>query len=133
MFSKLLKLAVAALVIHGAFRIGSAHWTYYQFEDRLTQIAQFGDRRKDPELCKEAAEAAGQLHVPVSMDAVSVRRGGNPAFNCEKGFQAGGAVAGVPPGKITFEAAYTEMIQVLPGYKYAWGFKPHIEVWARPY
>ena len=133
MLSKLIKLAIAALVIHGAWRIGSAYWTYYQFEDRLTQIAQFGDRRKDPELCKEAAEAATLLHVPVSMDAVSVRRGGNPAFNCGKGFERGGAQAGLPPGKLTFQASYTESIEVLPGYKYRWAFEPHVEVWARAY
>ena len=133
MLSKLIKLALAALVIHGAWRIGSAYWTFYQFEDRLTEIAQFGDRRKDAELCREAAEVATTLHVPVEMDAVSVQRGGNPVFNCAKGFQGGVAKAGVAPGKITFRASYGENIAVLPGYEYPWNFNAHIEVWARAY
>ena len=133
MLSKLIKLALVALVLHGAWRIGSAYWTFYQFEDRLTQVAQFGDRKKDPELCREATDVATLLHVPVADEAVSVRRGGNPAFVCGKGYEKGGAQAGLPPGKITFEASYSENIQVLPGYLYPWTFRAHVEVWARAY
>jgi len=133
MLSKLIKFAIAALVLHGAWQIGSAYWTFYQFEDRLTQIAQFGDRRKDVELCREAAEAATVLHVPVASEAVTVQRGSNPAFNCAKGFESGVAKAGIAPGKITFEATYGEDIAVLPGYLYPWSFNAHIEVWARAY
>ncbi len=133
MLSKLIKLAIAALVIHGAWQLGSAYWTFYQFEDRLTQIAQFGDRRKDVELCQEAAEAASALHVPVGLEGVSVQRGGNPIFNCAKGFEGGVPRAGIAPGKITFAASYGEDIALLPGYLYPWTFDAHIEVWARAY
>jgi len=133
MLSKLIKLAIAALVIHGAWQLGSAYWTFYQFEDRLTQIAQFGDRRKDVELCREAAEAATVLHVPIGLESVSVQRGGNPAFNCAKGFEGGAPKAGIAPGKITFAASYGENIALLPGYLYPWTFDAHVEVWARAY
>jgi len=133
MLSKLIKFAIAALVIHGAWQIGSAYWTFYQFEDRLTQIAQFGDRRKDVELCREAADVAARLRVPVEPEGMSVQRGGNPAFNCAKGFEGGVARAGIAPAKMTFEASYGEQIAVLPGYLYPWAFNAHVEVWARPY
>jgi hypothetical protein len=133
MLAKLIKFAIAALVIHGAWQIGSAYWAFYRFEDRLTQIAQFGDRRKDVELCQEAAEAAALVEVPVTLERVSVQRGSNPAFNCVKGFEGGVAKAGIAPGKITFKASYGEDIAVLPGYRYPWTFDAHIEVWARAY
>jgi hypothetical protein len=133
MIAKLIKIAIAALVLHGAWRMGSAHWTFYQYEDRLTQVAQFGDRKKDQELCREAADVAALLHLPVATEGVRVRRGGNPAFICGKGYESGAAKAGLPPGKITFEAVYTENIAVLPGYLYPWTFNAHVEVWARAF
>jgi len=71
--------------------------------------------------------------VPLADEAVSVRRGGNPAFVCGKGFAPGPVTAGIPPGKIAFEASYTENVPVLPGYLYPWTFKAHVEVWARAY
>jgi len=32
MFGKLIKLAVVAVVLHAAWRAGSAYWVYYHFE-----------------------------------------------------------------------------------------------------
>ena len=133
MFSKLIKIALAALVLHGAWRVGSAYWTFYQFEDRLTQIAQFGDRRQDRDLCKEVADAVVLLQLPVVPEAVSLRRGGNPSFNCARGFEGMVAQTGLPAGKITFQASYVEQVTLLPGYRYPWPFNAQVEVWARAY
>ena len=44
MFRIVIRLAIAALVINAAWRVGTVYWRFYQFEDRLQEIAQFGER-----------------------------------------------------------------------------------------
>ncbi len=128
-----IKLLIAALVLHGVFRVGSAYWRYYQFEDTLQEIAQFGERRTDKQLCGQALEKAVALEIPVAAQGVAIRRGGNPWFNCASGFQATrGGAADSATTKIFIEARYTEGLQVFPGYMYPWEFKPSVNAWIRP-
>ena len=54
MAKTLIKIAIALIVLHGAFRVGSAYWNFYRYEDALLQIAQFGDRRTERQVCDEA-------------------------------------------------------------------------------
>lgn len=133
MFRVLIKLAIAALVINAVWRVGSTYMRYYQFEDALQELAQFGETRSDKQLCGQALEKAVNLEVPVNADAITIRRGANPMYNCEKGFQ--GAVAPVvttASAKIFIDAAYTDVLQPLPGYRVNWEFKPSVSAWVRP-
>ena len=134
MIWKIFKIAIALLVVNGTLRAGSAYWTDYRFEDRLTQIAQFGDRRKDPELCTEAVEAAAALGVPVTPESILIRRGNNPTFSCGKGYEAV-RPAGAPSGahKLFIEASYGRDVALAPGYSRRFDFHPSVEVWARVY
>jgi hypothetical protein len=132
MFRILIKLAIAALVINAAWRVGSTYLRYYQFEDALQELAQFGDTRKDRQLCDQAMEKAANLEVPVTADAISIRRGSNPGYNCEKGFQGTTVPVTVGSAKIFIDAAYTDVLQPLPGYRINWEFKPSVSAWVRP-
>jgi hypothetical protein len=131
MVGKLVKIAIALLIVNGVVRLGTAYLADYRFEDRLTQIAQFGDRRTEAQLCSEAAEAARVLELPVPEEAIHIKRGGNPAFTCGKGYQ--GAVARVRSGaqKLYIDAAYERDVDILPGYTRRFSFNPSVEVWAR--
>lgn len=133
MVGKLLKIAVALLVLNGAVRAGSAYWTNYRFEDRLTEIAQFGDRRTEAQLCEEAVAEAQKLEVPVTPEAIRVRRGANPDFTCGKGYEGAVAVARGGAQKLAIEASYAQDVDLAPGYTRRFAFNPSVEVWARVY
>jgi hypothetical protein len=131
MFRVLIKLAIAALVINAVVRVGSTYLRYYQFEDALQELAQFGDSRGDKQLCTQAMEKAANLEVPITAEAVMIRRGSNPTYNCGKGFEGG--VAGAPgAAKIFIDAVYTDVLNPLPGYRMNWEFKPSASAWVRP-
>jgi predicted ATPase with chaperone activity len=61
MLRVLIKIALAALLITGAWRVGSTFLRYYQFEDALQEVAQFGDRQSERQLCTTT-----HLQSPVS-------------------------------------------------------------------
>jgi hypothetical protein len=133
MIKTLIKIVLALVVAHGAFRIGSAYWNFYRFEDALQQLALFGERRSDRQLCAEAMDTAGNYGVPIAATGLSIRRGNGPIYNCETGgaaLQAGNVVQA--PGQMAIEGSYTERIQLFPGYVYPWDFKPSVKVLVRP-
>ncbi len=127
MVLKIVKLVVALLIVHGAARIGLAYWNYYRFEDSLQQLAQFGERRTEKQMCDEALETAGNYGVPIGASGIILRRGNNPPFNCESGPQAVAPGTAVQPSmQMSIEAYYMEYVQILPGYTYPWEFRPSV-------
>jgi hypothetical protein len=105
----LIKLAVAALVLHGAWRVGSAYWTYYSFEDDLQGMAQFAGRGSDAELRDRVMVIARDHRIAVDSESVRVSR---------------------PPGQLVIEAAYTDQILILPLFPYPWQFRARARVWS---
>jgi len=133
MVGKLVRIAIALLVVNGVVRLGAAYMDDYRFEDRLTEIAQFGDRRTEAQLCAEAVEAAQLLELPLASEAIRIRRGQNPAFTCGKGFEAAVAVARGGAQKLYIDASYERDVDLVPGYTRRFSFSPSAEVWARVY
>jgi hypothetical protein len=132
MFRVLIKLALAALVINAAWRVGSTYLRYYQFEDALQELAQFGETRSDKQLCAQAMEKVANLDVPITAGGITIRRGANPMFNCEKGYEGGVVPPATAAAKIFIEAVYTDVMQPFPGYRVNWEFKPSVSAWVRP-
>lgn len=129
----LVKLAILALIVHGMWRVGSSFWRFYQLEDALQEVAQFGERSTEAQLCGQALDKATALDVPLTAEAVTIRRGQNPAFNCQAGYQAAvNAATQGPTAKIFIDARYSEGLQVLPGYRYPWEFSTSVSAWVRP-
>ena len=132
MIKTLFKIALALLVLHGAFRVGYAYWTFYRFEDALQELAQFGDRKDEPALCDAALEAAANYGVPIAKNQLFVRRGAGVPYNCQTGATA--PDPGTPAQaatQLTIFGTYTEQVQLLPGYYRAWDFAPDVKVWTR--
>jgi hypothetical protein len=129
MAKTLIKIVIALIVLHGAFRIGSAYWNFYRYEDALQQLAQFGERRADKQLCDEAIETAANYGVPIPADGLTIFRGNNPPHNC--GGEPSAPAARQPATQIRIEGSYVERVQVLPGYVYPWEFKPAVKAWLR--
>lgn len=133
MVGKIIKVVIALLVLHAAFRIGNAYWNFYRWEDAVQQGAQFAERRSDKQLCEEMMNQAAVYEVPISGAAVTVLRGTNAPYNCGNG-QAGLESLGLAtsPNQIFVTAGYVQPLQVLPGYVYPWPFKLEVKAWLRP-
>jgi hypothetical protein len=131
MVKTLIKIAIALLVVHAAVRVGTAFWNYYRYEDALQQLAQFGERRSDRQLCDEAVDTAATYGLPLAPAAITIFRGNNPPYTCDG---AGGAPTPTvlqPNSQIRIEGRYVDQIPILPGYLYPWEFKPSAKAWLR--
>ena len=103
----IIKLVVAALVVHATFRAGTVYLRYYNFRDDVHQIAQFAGRATDNELVNRVLEAAQQREVPIDPGVITVRR---------------------PPNHLLIDGTYSERIELLPRYFYPWQFKLDVDV-----
>lgn len=116
MVKTFIKIALALLVLHGAFRVGNAYWNFYRFEDSLQEMAQFGDRKTEAQLCDGAMDSAARYDVPIGPSQLFVTRGSSPPYNCQNGPTApesGGATQAA--SQLTISGSYTEQLQLLPG------------------
>ena len=103
----IIKLIIAALVLHATWRAGTVYLRYYQFKDDVTQVVQFGTRKTDSELRAEVLEAAKRREIVLDPEAVSVRRQNH---------------------YIVVDASYREQVELAPRCFYPWDAKLHIEV-----
>jgi hypothetical protein len=91
----IIRLVMAALVVHATWRAGNVWVRYYKFKDGVQQAAQFSERRPTSELHARVMTLAKQNEIPLDPDAVQVRREENHTL---------------------VDATYTERIELLPRY-----------------
>ncbi len=103
----LIKLAIAALVIHATYQIGSAYWDHYQFTDAVQQVSQFGESEPIAEIKNRVMELAAERNLPISDEAITVSRSQR---------------------RIDVDGAYTREILLAPGYKRRWTFTVDVVV-----
>lgn len=103
----IVKLIIAALVIHATFRAGIVYMRYYEFKDDVTQIAQFGVRATDKELRSNVIDAARRREIPLDPDTVRVTRQNQ---------------------HIIIDARYLEQVELVPRYFYPWTANVHVDV-----
>ena len=108
MIKLVLKLAVAALVANASWRIGSAYLSYYRFQDSVKETALYSKEKSDEQLRQRVLELASAYDVPLSDEALSIRREENHTF-----------VAG----------SYVKPVDLFPGYRYSWPFKIDIDAY----
>lgn len=102
----LIKLAIAALIIHATWRTGSVYVRYYEFKDGVQEAAQFSGERPENELYQRVLTLAEQHQIPLEPDAVRVRRQDNHTL---------------------VDATYTERIEIVPRYFYPWQFRVNVD------
>ena len=103
----IIKLIIAALVLHATWRAGTVYLRYYELKDDVTQIAQFGTRQPDNELRNAIVDAAKRRDIALDPDAVRVRRENH---------------------HIIIDATYTEQVELAPRYFYPWDARLHVDV-----
>jgi hypothetical protein len=107
MFKLIVRLAFVALTVNATWRLGSAYLTFYKFKDAVAETAQFGAQNSNAELRQRVLDLASQYDIPLAADAVSIRRAQN---------------------RTVIDGSYTQPVDFLPGYRYAWPFSWHVEV-----
>jgi hypothetical protein len=103
----IIKLILAAAIIHATWKGGNAYMRYWQFKQEVTEIAQFGVHRTDTELQNLVLEAARDKDIPLDPQAIKVQR---------------------RQAHIIIDATYLERVEVLPSYFYPWQAKMHVDV-----
>lgn len=103
----IIKLIIAALIIHATFRAGVVYMRFYEFKDDVTQIAQFGVRQTDNQLRNGVLDASKRHAIALHPDAIKVRRENH---------------------HIIIDTNYLEQVELLPRYFYPWDAKVHVDV-----
>ncbi len=103
----IIKLIIAALILHATWRAGTVYLRYYEFKDDVTQVAQFGTNQPDSLLRNGVIDAAKRREIELHPDAITVRRQNH---------------------HIIIEASYTEQVELAPRYFYPWEAKVHVDV-----
>jgi len=102
----LVKLIIAAAILHATWRAGSVYFKYYQLRESVEEIALFSGNRSDDELRSRVQEVAKGLEIPLDAERISVRRDDNHTL---------------------IDASYDERIELLPRYYYPWRFDVKVD------
>ena len=111
MLGRLIRIALAALVIFASWRVGQAYLAHYRFSDEVSRIAQRGVHTDEAEVRAAVDEAADRLGIPVDPGKVAVRLAGEHVY---------------------VDLRYTRTIEVLPRYTYPWEFSVSAHGWVVP-
>ncbi len=103
----LLKLALAALVVHAGYQVGMAYWDHYQFQDAVQQVAQFAEREPAEAVKARVLDLAADRGLPIGNEDLDVERGQR---------------------RIEINGAYVRDIALAPGFSRPWDFTVHVVV-----
>jgi hypothetical protein len=103
----IIKLLVAALIIHATWRAVTVYMRFYEFKDDVTQVAQFGVNQTDNQLRNGVLDAAKRHAIPLGPAEIKVRRENH---------------------HIIIDTNYLEQVELLPRYFYPWDAKVHVDV-----
>ena len=96
MAKTLIKIALALIVLHGAFRIGNAYWNFYRFEDALQEQAQFGDRRRKSSCATRRWTRPPTYGVPITAAEPDDPPGHQPAVQLSRAGHGGSQAGSLP-------------------------------------
>lgn len=103
----LLKLAIAALLLHAAYRVGIAYWDHYQFQDDVQQLAQFAERESEDALRQRVLDLAAERDLPIGPEDIAITRAQR---------------------RIDIVGGYSRDLLLAPKYARPWSFTIHVVV-----
>jgi hypothetical protein len=107
MLKLLIKVVIAALIIHACWRSTNAVLRYSKFKDAVHETLLFHSTLPDPQLEARVLEIAHELDVPLDAEHIAIRRIEN---------------------RTIIDAAYTDRIELLPTKFYPWQFKVSTDI-----
>jgi hypothetical protein len=106
---KLIGLLLAALVLHGTWRVGTAYWHRFQLEDEVRRLVEVSDRAPKAELRAHIMAAARGMGIAIGEEDLEIRE---------------------DTGEVRVTATYVERVQILPRYEHPWPFTVVVRSWA---
>lgn len=103
----IIKLAIAALIVHAGYQVGLAYWQHYQFQDGVQQVAQFAEREPLEQLKVRVLDLAAERGLPIGAENLEISR---------------------QQRRIEINGAYTRDILLAPGFQRPWDFTVHVIV-----
>jgi|SRR3982750_578309 hypothetical protein len=106
MIKTLIKLVVAALVVHACWRSANVALRYYKFKDAVHEMVLFSNAKSDSQMVGRVMDLAGQYEVPVAEENVQILHQEN---------------------KTIVNAPYTDQVELLPTKFYPVKFTVNVE------
>ena len=106
MIKTVIKIAVAALVVHACWRSANVALRQYKFKDAIHETLLFSNAKTDAQLSARVIELARQLEVPLDPDNVAVVHQENQTI---------------------VKVVYTDMVELVPTKFYPWEFKMSVD------
>lgn len=107
MIKTVIKLALAALLVHACWRSGNVFLRYYKFKDAVHETVLFDSAKSDAQLQARVLELAQQYDVPVPPESITVLRVQN---------------------RTIVKAVYTDQVELVPTKFYPWEFNVDVDV-----
>ena len=108
---RIIKLAVAVLVVYAAWQGASAQWNHFAFQDAVRQLIEFGADPGDDAIRTAVVTEGAKLGIRVDPERVTITRSADHVY---------------------IDASYTRPVQLLPRYFYNWPFTLKVERWFVP-
>src|SRR4051812_35355625 len=106
MIKTVVKLAIAALLVHACWRSANVALRYYKFKDAVHELVLFSNSKSDAQLQGRVMDLAHQYDIPVAEEDVEIKHVEN---------------------KTIVNAVYTDQVELLPTKFYPWQFKVNVE------
>ena len=106
MIRSLVKLALAALLVNAAWRVGNAYLSYYRFTDAVQQLTHYRGDKTDTEIHDRIFALASQYDIEVTDETLTIQRADN---------------------RTVVDGSYTKPIEFIPRVVYDWPFTVHID------
>ena len=69
----LIKRALVGLIVNGAYHVGAAYLTHYQFRDAVQETVQFRGNKDDAWVHEKIVGLAQQYEIPVDDKAIEIQ------------------------------------------------------------
>jgi len=102
----LIKLALVALIVNGAYHVGAAYVTHFQFRDAVQEMVQFRGNKDDAWVHDKIVDLAQQYEIPVDDKAIEIQSERLHTL-------------------VTI--SYVRKIDIVPGFKRDWPFVANVD------
>jgi hypothetical protein len=107
MVKTIIKIVIAALVVHACWRSANVVMRYSKFKDAVHETLLFHSNMPDAELQDRVIELAQQYDVPLQPERLTIQRIAN---------------------RTIVDAVYTDQVELIPTKMFPWKFTMNVEV-----
>ena len=111
MIGRLIRLAIAGLLLFAAYHTGQVYIAHYSFNDEVALIAERGVRTDEADVREAILTAAARDGIPVDPERINVRLENEHVY---------------------VDLRYTRQVELLPGYRRSWEFDVTAHGWVVP-